>query len=88
MQEPILASAGSAHINGKERKEKRGKKRKGIEAQRVKHPTPPRATDALIGEEEQNGNQSRLKRKQQGAGPQLNYPGPFSRFLQCTGIIR
>ena len=33
---------------------RRGNKRKGIEAQRAKHPTPSRATDALIGDEEQN----------------------------------
>ena len=38
------------------------KKRKGIEAQRVKHPTPSQATDALTGEEEQNGKQKRTKR--------------------------
>ena len=37
----------------------RVKKRKEIEAQRVKHPTPSRTTDALIGEEEQNGKQRR-----------------------------
>ena len=46
-------------INAKEREKKerearRAKKRKGIEALRVKHPTPSRATDALIGDEEQN----------------------------------
>ena len=44
----------SAIINAKERDKKerklrRGKNRKGIEALRVKHPTPSRATDALIG---------------------------------------
>ena len=31
--------------------------RKGIEAHWVKHPTPSEATDALIGDEEQNGRQ-------------------------------
>ena len=46
---------GVARINAKERdkKERQGrrtKKRKGIEAS----PTPSRATDALIGDEEQN----------------------------------
>ena len=33
----------------------RKKKRKVIETLRVKHPTPSRVIDALIGEEEQNG---------------------------------
>ena len=49
------------------RKEKREgrKERKGIEAQRVKHPTPSQATNALTGDEGQNGKQKR-KRKKQG----------------------
>ena len=50
-------------------KVRRAKKRKGIEARKVKHPTPSRATDALIGYAEQNGKQKRTKRKKQGAGP-------------------
>ena len=58
---------GSAPINAKERQEgkKRGrtKKGKGIEAQRVEPPTPSRAIDALIGDEEQNGKQKRTKRE-------------------------
>ena len=66
----------------KERKARRVKKRKGIEAQRVKHPTLSHATDALTGDEEQNGKQKRTKRKKQGAGPQLSYPGPFSCLLR------
>ena len=41
------------------RKEKREEGRKGIEALRVKHPRPSWATDALIGEEDQKGNQKR-----------------------------
>ena len=54
------ATAGSARINAKEREKKerqvgRAKKRKGIEAQGVKPSTPSRATDALVGEEEQKG---------------------------------
>ena len=40
----------------------RAKKRKGIEVQRVKHPTSFRAIDAFIGYEEQNGKQKRTKR--------------------------
>ena len=67
---------------------RRLKKRKGIEALRVRHQTPSRATDALIGDEEKNGKQKRTKRKKQGAGPQPSNPGPFSRLLQRAGIIR
>ena len=53
-------TVGSVRINVKEREEKekqvrRVKKRKGVEAQRVKHPTLSRANNALIGKEEQNG---------------------------------
>ena len=86
------ATAGSAHINAKERdknerKVRRVKKRKWIEAQRVKHPTSSRATDALIGDEEQNGKQQKEKEKQ-GVGPQTSNPGPFSHLLRHTGIIR
>ena len=44
------------------------KKRKGIEAQMVKPPTPSRAIDAII-DVEQNGKQKRTKRKKQGVGP-------------------
>ena len=72
----------------KERKVRRVKERKGIDALRVKHPTPSRAIDALTGEEEQNGKQKRTKRKKQGAGPQPSYPGPFSRLLLRAGIVR
>ena len=50
-------TAGSARINVKERENnekrvRRVKKRKGIEAQRAKHPTPSPAIDALVGKEE------------------------------------
>ena len=41
--------------NVKERKVRRVKKRKGIEAQRAKHQTLFKETDALIGDGEQNG---------------------------------
>ena len=54
-REPIPANARSARISAKEGKARRGKKRKEIEAHRVKHPTPSQATDALTREEEQNG---------------------------------
>ena len=55
------ATAGSACINAKEREVK---KRKGIEALRMKHPTRSRAADALIREEEQNRIQKGTKRKE------------------------
>ena len=54
----------------KERQVRRVKKKEGIEAQRVKHPTQARVTDALIEDEEQNEEQKRTKRKKQGTGPQ------------------
>ena len=71
-----------ARINTKEREKKerqvrREKKRKGIEAQTVKHSTPSRATYALIGDEEQNGKQ----KKETGSGPQPSYTGPFYHIL-------
>ena len=44
---------------------RRAKKRKGIEAQRAKPFTPSQAIEALIGEEEQNGNQKEEKRKRE-----------------------
>ena len=56
--------------NENERKGRRAKKRKGIELQKVKPPTPSRVIDALIGDEEQN-----RKQKKEGAGPQPSYPG-------------
>ena len=71
------------------RKEKRKvKKRKEMEAQRVNHPTPYRATDALTGDKEQNGKLERTKRKKQGAGPHPSYPGSFSSLQQRAGIIQ
>ena len=48
------------------------KKRKGIEAQRVKLPTTSRAVDALIGVEEQNGKWKGTRRKKRGVGPNLD----------------
>ena len=36
---------------------RRAKKKKGIKIQKAKLPTPTRATDAFIGDEEQNGKQ-------------------------------
>ena len=65
---------------------RRGKKRKEIEAQRVKHPTPSQANDVLTGDEEQKGKQ-KIKSKKQGVGPQPSYLGLFSSLIRCTGII-
>ena len=50
------------------------KKKKGIETERAKPPTQTRAADALIGEEKQNENRKRTKRKKQGAGPPTQLP--------------
>ena len=55
IREPIPANAWSARINAKERKARRGKKRKWIEAHMVKHPTPSWASDVFTGDEEKNG---------------------------------
>ena len=55
----------SGRINAKE-KVRRVKSRKGIEATRAKHPTQSRATNALIGDEEQNGKQKRTKETRNG----------------------
>ena len=48
---------------------RRGKKRKGIEAHRVEHPTPSQAADVLTGDKEQNGKQKRIKKKNRGVSP-------------------
>ena len=72
----------------KERKVGRMKKRNGIVAQRVKHPTPSRVADALTEDEEQNGKKKRTKRKKQGASPRPSYLEPFNRLLRRARIIR
>ena len=59
-QEPTHASVGSGHIyakkrNKKKRQVRRAKKNKWIESQRAKPLTPTKTTDALTGDEEQNG---------------------------------
>ena len=83
------ATEGSARINTKERRVRRVKKMRGIEAHRVKPPTPSRAIDALIGEEELNGKRKKSKkRKGLVAGPQPSYPGSLGRLLQRAGIIQ
>ena len=52
---------------------RRGKKRKGIEAQRVKHSTPSRTIDALIVGEEQHGKQKKItKKKRIGAEGEID----------------
>ena len=61
------ATAELACINTKEREEKklvrRAKKRRGIKAQRGKSLTISQTVDALIWDEEQNGNQNKQKKK-------------------------
>ena len=47
---------------------RRVKKKKGIEAQRVKPLTPSRAIDALIGDEEQNGKHKKEGKKKKKTG--------------------
>ena len=56
---PTPFTAGLARIKAKERQRRRTKKRKGIEAQRTKPPTPSRVANAFIGHEEQNGKQKK-----------------------------
>ena len=73
IQEPILANDGLARTNAKERKSRRGKKRKGFEAHRVKHTTSSLATNALTGDEEQNGKQEN-KKKETGSGSPTQLP--------------
>ena len=80
-------TANDSLWRSRERKAKRGKNRKGIEAHRVKHPIPSQVIDALTGDEEQNGKQKKTKRKKQGASPQPSYPGPFNRLLRRSGNI-
>ena len=68
---------GSASINVKERGEKerkvrRAKKRKGIEAQRTKHPTQPHRRQ-LIKNGTENGRK-RTKKKEQGSGSPTQLP--------------
>ena len=50
---------GSARINAKERKGRRGKKKNGIKVQRMKPPAPTPVIDTFIGDEEQNGKQKK-----------------------------
>ena len=55
---------GPHECQGKKQEGKTSEKneeKKGIEAQRAKNPTPSRATDELIGDEEQNGKKKRTK---------------------------
>ena len=61
------------------RKETRRKEKGGIQAQRVKHPTPSQAINALIGDEEQNRKQKRKKKTRRMS--------PTQRLLRRAGII-
>ena len=66
---------------------RRMKKRKGIETLRMKYPTPFRAIETFIGDEEQNGKQKKEQKEKHGAGLQPRYPRQFSRLLRHAGII-
>ena len=63
---------------------RRAKKRKGIEAQKIKHPTPSWTIDALIGDEEQSEKKKKKKEKQ-GVAPQPTYPGPYLVIYNVQG---
>ena len=66
----------------------RAKKRKGIKALRSKYPILSKATDALIGEEEQDRKEKKTKRKKEtGMDTQPSCPGPFSHLLQSTANL-
>ena len=80
IREATPATAELARINAKERQGRRAKKRKGIEAQRAKPPTPTRAIDVLIRDDEQ-------KKKKQGAAPQSSYPGPFGHLDYMVSLF-
>ena len=88
------ATVGSARTNAKEREKKEGKvrkvkKRKGIEAMRVKHPTPSQAIDALIGDgRKHNRNQKKEKERKRDQIPNPTTLGhsspPTTQFVCCT----
>ena len=50
------------------RRVKNKKKKKGIEGQRAKPPTPTLAIDALIGEEKYKAKQKKEKARNRGGG--------------------
>ena len=72
---PNPATARSVRVNAKEREKKerkvrRAKKRKGIEAQRAKLSISTRTTDALTGNEEKNEKE----KKETGSGSPTHLP--------------
>ena len=62
---------------------RRAKEKKGVEAQKVKPPTPILAIDALIGDEEQNENRKKNKKKERVApgGSTDRFPLHFYQLL-------
>ena len=68
--------------DNKERKVRRAKKRKGIEALRLKHPTSYGKLKRSQGMKSRMENRRKQNERKQGAGSQSNYPGPFSRRLR------
>ena len=66
------------------KKSEKSEEKERDRAQRMKHLTTSWGTNALIGDEEQNGKQKRIKRRKAGSGPQPNYPTALMRL--CTLI--
>ena len=73
---PKPTTVRSARINAKKREtqERQVKKKKRSKGQRAKPSTPTQAICALIGEEEQNGNQKKKKNKERGPNPAILDP--------------
>ena len=74
-----LTTEGSAHTNAKERDKKeihggRDKKSKGIEAQRMKPPTPSRVIDVVIEDKEQKKKKKKEKKKETGSRSPTQLP--------------
>ena len=81
------ANAGSAHTNAKERKARKGKKRKGIEAHKVKHPTPSQAMMRSQGIKSRTEDR-REQKKETGRRPPTQLPGPLGHLLRhMVGIF-
>ena len=77
---------------------RRGKKRKGIEAQRGKLPTPSQGIDEHIGDEEQNGEHKKRNRERiripanpdhlvASFDPHGSYSRPVLKHLHIQGVI-
>ena len=87
----ILPLGGRAHKrqekDKKQRQVRREKKKEDIRTQRETPPSRPQATDALIGDENQNDNRRKKKKKETGNSPIPSYLRPFGHLLQPSKII-